>query len=66
MVNSILTTSVYSKPTHTDQYLHWDSNHFIMAKQCFNTLAHRAKLVPTNQQSLHKELGTHKENLKGL
>ena len=55
--NSTLTTSVYRKPTHTDQYLHWDSNHFIAAKHnVFNTLAHRAKTVTTNQQSLHKEL----------
>ena len=52
-----LTTTVYRKPTHADQYQHWDSNHFIMAKHSvFNTLAHRAKVVSTNQQSLHKEL----------
>ena len=44
--------------THThDQYLHWDSNHLVMAKHSvFNTLAHRAKVVSTNQQSLQKEL----------
>ena len=55
--SNILTTSDYRKPTHTDQYLHWDSNHFILAKHSvFNTLAHRAKVVSTNQQTLHKEL----------
>ena len=44
--DNTLSTSVYRKPTHTDQYLHWDSNHHITAKQSvFNTLAHRAKTV---------------------
>ena len=43
--------SVYRKPTHTDQYLHWDSNHHITAKQSvYNTLAHRAKIVSSNQE----------------
>ena len=55
--NDTLITTVYRKPTHTDQYLFWDSNHFITAKHSiFKTLAHRAKIVSTNQQSLHKEL----------
>ena len=45
------------KLTHTDQYLHWHSSHFIKAKYtAFNALAHRAKVVSHNQQSLHKEL----------
>ena len=40
-----------------DQYLHWDSNHHITAKQSvFNTLAHRAKTVSSSQDSMHKEL----------
>ena len=50
-------TTVYGNPTHTDQYLHWDSNHFITAKQSvYNTLAHRAKIVSSNQEALYKEL----------
>ena len=42
--DNTFSTTVYRKPTHTDQYLHWDSNHDITAKQSVhNTLAHRAK-----------------------
>ena len=49
-------TSVYRKPTHTDQYLHWDSNHHITARQSvYNTLAHRDKIVSSNQETLNKE-----------
>ena len=54
--NTILTT-VYRKPTHTDQYLHWDSNHFITAKNnVYYTLAHRAKVVSSTPEDLTKEL----------
>ena len=50
-------TTVYRKPTHTDQYLHWDSNHHITAKQSvYDTLAHRAKTVSSTQDNLEKEL----------
>ena len=50
-------TSVYRKPTHTDQYLHWDSNHHITAKHSvYNTLAHRAKTVSSTQDTLDQEL----------
>ena len=50
-------TSVYRKPTHTDQYLQWDSNHHITAKQSvFNTLAHRTKVVSSSQDKLDREL----------
>ena len=55
--DNTLSTSVYRKPTHTDQYLHWDSNHHITAKQSvFNTLTHRAKVVSSTQENLNKEL----------
>ena len=55
--DNTFSTSVYRKPTYTDQYLHWDSNHHITAKQSvFNTLAHRAKVVSSTQDQLDKEL----------
>ena len=37
-------TMVYRKPTHTDQYLQWDSHHTICDKHSvINTLNHTAK-----------------------
>ena len=37
-----LNTNVYRKPTHTDQYLHWDSHHAITSKySVIGTLYHR-------------------------
>ena len=55
--NNTFSTSVYRKPTHTGQYLHWDSSHHITAKQSvYNTLAHRAKTVFfSNQETLDKK-----------
>ena len=55
--NNTFSTTVYRKPTHTDQYLHWDSNHHITAKHSvFNTLANRAKVVSSSQDKLDQEL----------
>ena len=55
--NNTPITTVYRKPTCTDQCLHWDSNHYIEAKHSvYNTLAHRSKIVSHDQQALHQEL----------
>ena len=55
--NNTICTSVYRNPTHTDQYLHWDNNYHITAKQnVYNTLAHRARTVSSTKETLDKEL----------
>ena len=51
-----LNTTVYRKPTHTDQYLHWDSHHAITSKySMIGTLYHRARTVCSNLDQLQKE-----------
>ena len=51
-----LTTIVYHKPSHRDQYLHCNSNHFLAAKHSVhNTLTHRARVVCTGQLVFQKE-----------
>ena len=51
-----LETSVYRKPTHTDQYLQWDSHHPISSKySVVGTLYHRAKTISSNNQGLQQE-----------
>ena len=56
-LNNTFSTTVYRKPTHTDQYLHWDSNYHITAKpSVHNTSVHRAKVVSSSQDRLDKEL----------
>ena len=55
--NSTIHIKVYRKLTHSNQYLHWDSNHFITAKNSiYNTLAHRAKVVSSTPEHLTKDL----------
>ena len=52
-----LTSKVYRKPTHTDQYLQWDSHHNLACKySVINTLTHRTKAVCSNSQQLKEEL----------
>ena len=62
--NGSLSITVYRKPTHTDQYLQWDSHHNLSAKfSVINMLSHRAKTVCSNPELLIQE----KEHLrKGL
>ena len=51
-----LSTSVFRKPTHTDLYLQWDSQHTISSKYSVaGTLYHRAKTVCSDQQLQKKE-----------
>ena len=51
-----ISTAVYRKPTHTNQYLQWDSHHEISAKySVISTLFHRAKEVCSTKQQLDDE-----------
>ena len=51
-----LSITVYRKPTHTDQYLQWDSQHQLSAKfSVIYTLSHRVQTVCSNPKLLHKE-----------
>ena len=60
-----LTTRVYRKPTHTDQYLQWDSHHNLACKySVINTLIHRAKSECSSSQPLEEELKHLDEVLK--
>ena len=52
-----LSITVYRKPTHTDQYLQWDSHHHLSAKfSVINTLSHRAKTVCSSPELFQKEM----------
>ena len=60
-VDGSLSITVYRKPTHTDQYLQWDSHHNLSAKfSVINTLFHRAQTVCSNPELLKIE----KEHLR--
>ena len=59
-----LSITVYHKPTHTDQYLQWDSNYNQSAKySVIGTLTHRANTVCTTPELLIKELEHFREAL---
>ena len=62
-VDGSLSITVYRKPTHTDQYLQWDSHHHLSAKfSIIQTLSHRASTMCSNPELLQKE----KEHLRKL
>ena len=51
-----LSITVYRKPTHTDQYLQWDSHHHLSAKfSVIHTLSHRATTVCSKPELLQQE-----------
>ena len=51
-----LSTSIYRKPTHTNQYLQWDSHHSIANKySVINSLLHRANNICSNQEQKKKK-----------
>ena len=51
-----LATTVYRKPTHTNQYLQWDSHHAITNKySIISSLLHRAKHICPSQHLLEEE-----------
>ena len=59
------TIGVHRKPTHTDLYLPWDSNHNIAAKySVINTLSHRALTICSTPELAEEEL-QHLENVLG-
>ena len=55
-IDGRLNTTVYRKPTHTDQYMHWDSHHTISSKySVVGTLHQRAKTICSSKQLLQQE-----------
>ena len=53
--NKILTT-LYRKPTHKNQYLHWDIHHNLSAKySVYSIFTHRARTVCANPPLIQKE-----------
>ncbi|XP_070401572.1 uncharacterized protein [Nothobranchius furzeri] len=63
--NGNLNIEVYRKPTHTDQYLLFDSHHSLEHKLgVIKTLHHRAEHVPSKPEGKKKERTHIKESLK--
>ena len=53
-----LSTTVYRKPTHTDLYLQWDSNHTVSSKYSVvvvGSLHHRAQTICSSPELLQQE-----------
>ena len=55
--DSSLSITVYCKPTHTDQYLQWDSHHSLSAKySVIGTHTHKTKAVCPGLELLQRNL----------
>ena len=62
--NGTFSIGVYRKPTHTDLYLPWDSNHNLSAKySVIKTLTHRAHTICSTPKLLQAELNHLEEAL---
>ena len=54
-----LSITVYHKPTHTDQYLQWNSHHNLSTKySVIGTLTHRTKTVCTRAELFRRNYNT--------
>ena len=63
--NGEISISVYRRPTHTDQYLHYSSHHQTSRKEKFvSFLLNRAYAIITDKDDLHKENARIKQVLK--
>ena len=63
--NEKISILVYRKPTHTDQYLHYSSQHQTSCKESVvSSLFNRAYSIITNKDDLHKENARIKQVLK--
>ncbi|XP_071949894.1 uncharacterized protein [Antedon mediterranea] len=63
--NRSLTTSVYRKPTHTDQYLNFKSNHPLQHKlSVINTLVDRCENIVSTPEGQKQELDHIRQALK--
>ena len=63
--NGTFSIGVYRKPTHTDLYLPWDSNHHLSAKySVIKTLTYRAHSICSTPKLPEKELN-HLEEVLG-
>ena len=63
--NTELSSSIFRKPTHTDRYLNFGSDHPLQHKRAvFDTLMHRAVTLPSHKLEKRKEMKYIKTALK--
>ena len=65
-INVEMSVLVYTKPTYSDQYLHYSSHHQASCKQSvISSLFNRVYSIITNKDDLHRENARIKQVLKG-